>query len=76
MKDRWGDEEFEVVHQVTPDMPVYEVCDRSGNASHPLKQTFPGGLHLRASHTLEPRCRTFEGDVRTIHPSGAHSLGV
>ena len=32
MKDRWGDEEDEVIHQVTPDMPAYEVCDRSGNA--------------------------------------------
>ena len=32
MKDRWGDEEYEVVHQVAPDMPAYEVHDRSGNA--------------------------------------------
>ena len=32
MKDRWGDEEYEVVHQVTPDVPTYEVHDRSGNA--------------------------------------------
>ena len=32
MKDRWGDEEYEVVHQVTPDMPAYKVCNRSGNA--------------------------------------------
>ena len=32
MKDRWSNEEYEVVHQVTPDMPTYEVCDRSGNA--------------------------------------------
>ena len=32
MKDRWGDDEYEVVHQVTPDMPAYEVRDRSGNA--------------------------------------------
>ena len=32
MKDRWGDEEYEVVHQVTPDMPAYEVHDQSGNA--------------------------------------------
>ena len=31
MKDRWGDEEYEVVHQVTPDVPKYEVPDRSGN---------------------------------------------
>ena len=32
MKDRWGNEEYEVVHQVTPDMPTYKVHDRSGNA--------------------------------------------
>ena len=32
MKDRWGDEEYEVVHQVTPDVPTYEVRDRSRNA--------------------------------------------
>ena len=32
MKDRWGDEEYEVIHQVTPDVPTYEVRDRSGNA--------------------------------------------
>ena len=32
MKDRWGDEEYEVVCQVTPDVPAYEVRDRSGNA--------------------------------------------
>ena len=32
MKDRWGDEEYEVVHQVAPDVPTYEVHDRSGNA--------------------------------------------
>ena len=32
MKDRWGDEEYEVVHQVAPDEPAYEVHDRSGNA--------------------------------------------
>ena len=32
MKDRWGDEEYEVVCQVAPDVPVYEVHDRSGNA--------------------------------------------
>ena len=32
MKDRWDDEEYEVVHQVTPDVPVYKVRDRSGNA--------------------------------------------
>ena len=32
MKDRWGDEEYEVIHQVAPDVPVYEVHDRSGNA--------------------------------------------
>ena len=32
MKDRRGDEEYEVVHQVTPDVPMYEVRDRSGNA--------------------------------------------
>ena len=32
MKDRWGDEEYEVIRQVAPDMPTYEVCDRSGNA--------------------------------------------
>ena len=32
MKDRWGDEEYEVVRQVTPDVPAYEVHDRSGNA--------------------------------------------
>ena len=32
MKDRWGDEEYEVVCQVTPDMPTYEVHDRSRNA--------------------------------------------
>ena len=32
MKDRWGDEEYEVVRQVTPDVPTYEVHDRSGNA--------------------------------------------
>ena len=46
MKDRWGDEEYKVVHQVAPDVPAYEVRDRSGNASHPPKQTFPGGLCL------------------------------
>ena len=44
--------------------------------SRPPKQTFPGGLHLGASHTLEPRWRTFGGDVRMVHPSRAHSLGV
>ena len=32
MKDRWGDEEYEVVRQVTPDVPAYEVHNRSGNA--------------------------------------------
>ena len=32
MKDRWGDEEYEVIRQVTLDVPVYEVHDRSGNA--------------------------------------------
>ena len=32
MKDRWGDEEYEVARQVTPDMPTYEVHDRSRNA--------------------------------------------
>ena len=32
MKDRCSDEEYEVVCQVTPDMPMYEVHDRSGNA--------------------------------------------
>ena len=32
MKDRWGDEEYKVVRQVTPDMPAYEVHDRSRNA--------------------------------------------
>ena len=32
MKDRWGNEEYEVVRQVTPDMPAYKVHDRSGNA--------------------------------------------
>ena len=32
MKDRWGDEEYKVVHQVAPDMPAYEVRYRSGNA--------------------------------------------
>ena len=32
MKDRWGDEEYEVVCQVTPDVPTYEVHDKSGNA--------------------------------------------
>ena len=58
MKDRWGDEEYEVVHQVAPDVPVYEVHDRSGNA-----RVIPGGLHLRASHTLEPRRGTFGGNV-------------
>ena len=32
MKDRWGDEEYEVIRQVAPDVPAYEVCDRSENA--------------------------------------------
>ena len=32
MKDRWGNEEYKVVHQVAPDMPTYEVWDKSGNA--------------------------------------------
>ena len=32
MKDRWGDEEYEVVRQVAPDVPAYEVLDRSMNA--------------------------------------------
>ena len=32
MKDRWGNEEYEVIRQVTPDMPTYKVHDRSGNA--------------------------------------------
>ena len=32
MKDRWGNEEYKVIHQVTSDMPAYEVHDRSGNA--------------------------------------------
>ena len=32
MKDRWGDEEYEVVCQVAPDVPAYEVCNRSRNA--------------------------------------------
>ena len=32
MKDRWGDEEYEVIHQVAPDVLAYEVRDRSGNA--------------------------------------------
>ena len=32
MKDRWGDEEYKVVHQVAPDVPTYEVHDRSRNA--------------------------------------------
>ena len=32
MKDRWGNEEYEVVHQVAPDIPAYEVPDRSRNA--------------------------------------------
>ena len=32
MKDRWGNEEYKVIHQVTPDVPMYEVHDRSGNA--------------------------------------------
>ena len=32
MKDRWGNEEYEVIHQVTPDVPAYEVHNRSGNA--------------------------------------------
>ena len=31
MKDRWADEECEVVHQVAPDMPAYEVHDKSRN---------------------------------------------
>ena len=31
MKDRWGDEEYEVVRQVAPDMPMYEVHNRSRN---------------------------------------------
>ena len=32
MKDRWGNEEYEVIHQITPDVPRYEVHDRSRNA--------------------------------------------
>ena len=32
MKDRWGNEQYEVVHQVTPDVPAYEVRNRSRNA--------------------------------------------
>ena len=32
MKDRWGDEEYEAVCQVTPYMPAYKVHDRSRNA--------------------------------------------
>ena len=32
MKDRWGDEEYEVVCQVAPDVPAYEVHHGSGNA--------------------------------------------
>ena len=32
MKDRWGDEEYEVVCQVTPDMSAYKLRDRSRNA--------------------------------------------
>ena len=32
MKDRWGNEEYEVVHQVTPEVLTYEVHDGSGNA--------------------------------------------
>ena len=31
MKDRWGNEEYEVVFQVAPDVPAYEVHNRSGN---------------------------------------------
>ena len=31
MKDRWGDEEYKVICQIAPDMPAYEVHDRSGN---------------------------------------------
>ena len=32
MKDRWGNEENKVIHQVAPDVPAYEVRNRSGNA--------------------------------------------
>ena len=32
MKDRWGDEEYEVICQVVPVMLAYEVHDRSRNA--------------------------------------------
>ena len=32
MKDRWGNEEYKVVCQVAPDMPMYKVHNRSGNA--------------------------------------------
>ena len=29
MKDRWGNEVYEVVRQVAPDMPTYKVCESS-----------------------------------------------
>ena len=49
MKDRWGDEEYEVIRQVAPDMPAYEVCGRSGN----VRVVHQNRLFLVAS-VLEP----------------------
>ena len=77
MKDRWGNEEYEVIHQVTPDVPAYEVHNRSGNA----RVVHQNRLFLVAS-VLEPvtplrlDAELSEAMFKTVHPSGAHSLGV
>ena len=50
IKDRWEDETCEVVHQITTDVPSYEVMDQ-----HPPPQ-LTSSCHIRDWHSLVCGC--------------------
>ena len=77
VKDQWSEAEYMVVHQVTDDLPVYEVQDDGRNVKiiH-CNQLFlvatpkDDATPLGGSKSVSEECLT------PVHLSGAYSTGV
>ena len=67
IKDRWEEETWEVVHQITTDIPSYEVMNQHGRFMHPPPK-LTSSHHVRGWHSLvygQPSCM---GQVYQSHP--------
>ena len=73
IKDRWEEDTWEVVHQITTNIPSYKVMGPMQMVTHPLLRATSSHC-IRGWHSLVYRCPSCTGQVYQPHPMQAHLL--